>query len=514
MINKNKHTILGMVGSWSVFLLLIVGFFYFFQNSYAIEVQEQNFPTETFSSNYTSGDKVNLLAKALQGNLSYANKIFNFEVPDNYKLSDNSKPLYTLMKNLKVPAGTEKFEITDDNPIEIKDAGLLYILSHGYNTVNTTNTIFSTNKFGGVTDNAVKQYITQIATWLYLFENKTKFNTNYCIDTGRGINSCDFYVNGSTTLVSSTEVRKMISDAASKTGYNYLNYITLLVDTAKNYTYNNKIGMSLIDEDSIKYVIHDDGSYLTTEEITPAPSYGEENYLSYSLRLEDPNKYGAYLTDKDGNKITNTSNLSGSFKIHVPLKKDISSMDLRTIKVTLTGEFIQLKGFSYRVTTSSFPLIDSNKKQVFSDVVLGYSPTVNTSIEISLRNITRISKIDVSNSQELPGATLEIKDKATNKVIDTWVSTTSPKYFFLKNGNYILCETSAPAGYALNTECIDFTVDGTKIVAVEMKNDKAVEVPNTGKKLDKLVYICGLASLILGLAITLIVLFERKKKEQ
>ena len=85
----------------------------------------------------------------------------------------------------------------------------------------------------------------------------------------------------------------------------------------------------------------------------------------------------------------------------------------------------------------------------------------------------QISKQDMTTKEELPGATLVIKD-ASGKVIETWVSTNEPKYIEgLKAGNYTLCETQAPEGYVLATECVNFTVkaDGSITKAV-MYNEK------------------------------------------
>ena len=74
--------------------------------------------------------------------------------------ADNKTLLYILMKNLETPANsTESFELTTDNPTTITDNGLKYIITHGYNNTNTTNTIFTTNTYGNVSDNNIKQYI-------------------------------------------------------------------------------------------------------------------------------------------------------------------------------------------------------------------------------------------------------------------------------------------------------------------------------------------------------------------
>lgn len=70
----------------------------------------------------------------------------------------------------------------------------------------------------------------------------------------------------------------------------------------------------------------------------------------------------------------------------------------------------------------------------------------------------RISKTDITGTNELAGATLVLKD-STGKEIDKWVSTTTAHYVELKPGEYTLTETIAPKGYKLSETVITFKVD-------------------------------------------------------
>ena len=84
----------------------------------------------------------------------------------------------------------------------------------------------------------------------------------------------------------------------------------------------------------------------------------------------------------------------------------------------------------------------------------------------------KVSKIDVTNNTELPGAKLEIRD-ADGKVIDSWISGSEPHYIegILKAGQkYTLTETAVPDGYKYAEE-ITFEVgkDG-KVQTVTMKD--------------------------------------------
>ena len=178
IMKKRAFVLFGSI----LFVFMCVMGMKLFNQSYAAPVTKSSkIPTEDFVSNYTGGDStINFISDSLSRNPSYSNYLHNFNVVPNYRVSDNSHPLYTLMKNLTFPAATENFEMTENNPIKVKDRGVLYILSHGYNSTNTTNTVFSQGKYGGVSDNSTKEYITQIALWLYLFENKNLFARGEC----------------------------------------------------------------------------------------------------------------------------------------------------------------------------------------------------------------------------------------------------------------------------------------------------------------------------------------------
>ena len=85
-----------------------------------------------------------------------------------------------------------------------------------------------------------------------------------------------------------------------------------------------------------------------------------------------------------------------------------------------------------------------------------------------------ISKVDITTDKELPGAHLQIKDKAGN-VIEEWVSTDKPHEItgkLIAGQEYTLIETTAPNGY-LVAESITFTVnrDGS-VNTVVMKDER------------------------------------------
>lgn len=270
--------------------------------------------------------------------------------------------------------------------------------------------------------------------------------------------------------------------------------------------------MAPLSSDKLSFTINSTGNLFTTEAITPLPNTNKSNYLYYTVEIEDPNNYGVYIVDQNNSRVSNTSVMTGSFKIVVPLKDDVSTMDLTTVKVNVYGTFLAGKGYEYYVTkTAGEAIVNTNKKQVFSNVSLGYTPINRVLVSLSLGNFVKISKIDATTKSELAGASLVITNKTDTTKKWEWVSTTTPHYISLEDGTYSLCETQAPNGYVLNTTCIDFTVDNSKIVPVVMEND--IKIPDTGKFSSAVPYIFGGIVGLFGIMIISVTVKRKKINE-
>ena len=92
-----------------------------------------------------------------------------------------------------------------------------------------------------------------------------------------------------------------------------------------------------------------------------------------------------------------------------------------------------------------------------------------------------ISKQDITNGKELPGATLQIIDY-NGEVVEEWTSSDTPHYIegkLVAGKTYTLHEEVAPDGYIVATD-ITFTVseDGT-VTEVVMKDERIPEKPKT-----------------------------------
>lgn len=125
----------------------------------------------------------------------------------------------------------------------------------------------------------------------------------------------------------------------------------------------------------------------------------------------------------------------------------------------------------------------------------------------------KISKQDITNKKELPGATLVVKDYEGN-VIKEWVSGNEATYIELKPGTYTLTETIAPDGYILSTETITFTVkeDGsvTEVVMYNTPNSKEVPVEDTASFKTMTSSLIG----IIIIAVGSFVIFKNSKKQE
>ncbi len=462
----------------STLLIVLVGTLIglsLFNNSFAIDTINSNLPTKEFTSNLTNYNSYNLIANSLKGKTEYDDFVDNFNTAINFTTQEGT-PLYSLMKNFDFPTVNETFELIEQNPKNITDKGLIYIMSHGYNLINITNNIFTKNTHGSVVDNNIKQYITQIAIWLYIFENKDNF-PDYCLQTNidSSITSCDFYNKTSNKVMTESSVRGIITQASNNKDFEYLGYIIELVNDAEAYVEEDS-SLNEISTSSLSYTFYD--NYIISSLINPKPKTNKDNFISYSIEIEDLENYGIYIVNKDNQKIDNLNGLNQEFKIYIPLKQDLSTMDLTKVKITIKGTFIENKGYEYRITKSSAGDIIDKKKQKFANEMLAYIPLTEINIDFNLKNFTKISKVDITSKKELPGAKLVINNKDTNSKVSEWTSSDKPHYLFLENGNYELCETIPPDKYELQTECIDFKVEKEKITTQVMEN-KLMDIPDT-----------------------------------
>ena len=471
-------------------------------SSYAYNIVSASYPNSDFTTNYRNS-KINYISEALVRNSNSSTFVNSLEVADNLGTSSGNI-IYLLQRNLEIPASTEKFEISSENPTSINDTGIMYIINHGYNNFNKLNHIFSSSSEYGTANVNQKYYVTQIALWLYLAEKESSF-TDICHN-----NACKF-VDTSGNSVSANNVRTLINTCSEYDGYKFLKYIIKLVDDAKSYNGNSSTpAIAANSSNRATYTLDDSKNFITTDLETLEITSNGDNFLYYTFEIDDPDNLGIYLTDNNGNRLNEASiyHRSFGFKINIPLKDDIESIDLTSTIIHIYGHFVlDVPIRNYRVTDSSNGLLlpAPLKSQKYSNVLLGTAQEYATELKYNLMNFVTVSKVDITNNKELPGAKLKVTRKSDSAIYE-WTSTSKAHYFALEVGEYTLCETAAPDGYKLKEECIDFTFDGTHIVSLKMENEPIVEVgtPNTAlfKGLSK--YIFGIVLIIAGIGIFIV----------
>lgn len=219
-------------------------------------------------------------------------------------------------------------------------------------------------------------------------------------------------------------------DSSSNT---YATQIKKLVNKAKETTsYDNSDPTISLSSDTIKFTLSEDKQNYVSNEIQVTSSETD-----YKIELVDAPE-GAQISKGDNGIV-----------ITVPASAVGESKSTFSVKVSNSKTLLEF----YKYTPSN------NKYQTMAAVYPVSKEASDTKSMSITGNKVVISKQDITNKEELPGATLVVKDSEGNE-IDKWVSGTTPHEIpNLKPGTYTLTETIAPEGYELSTETIEFTVD-------------------------------------------------------
>ena len=106
---------------------------------------------------------------------------------------------------------------------------------------------------------------------------------------------------------------------------------------------------------------------------------------------------------------------------------------------------------------------------------------------------------DKDNKENIDGAVLIVKDE-TGKEVSRWTTTKEAYKLKLNSGKYTLEEASAPTGYMLQNEKIEFLVNSDKTgdSEVTMFNTKALNVPITDANVSLYTIGLGIVGLFIG----------------
>lgn len=197
------------------------------------------------------------------------------------------------------------------------------------------------------------------------------------------------------------------------------------------------------------------------------------------------------ITDAAGNVIVSWT--SGN-KDSIRLKEKLEELGYRNVTAILDEKgAVQVNGLlhdtTYTLTETrpadgfatadsiTFQLVQGENGQTRVVIVNGENRTVQTDNVVHMVDDTtkvEISKTEIAGSGEIPGCELEITEKDTDTVIESWTSTKEKHIVeqkFVAGKIYVLTEKRPADGYA-TADSIEFTVEDTgKIQSVGMKDD-------------------------------------------
>lgn len=247
-------------------------------------------------------------------------------------------------------------------------------------------------------------------------------------------------------------------------------YILREIEPAFGYTYAKDIPFTVSDDGTIDKIIMVD--YETSVKILKVDEDGNGlNGATIQILDSNKNPVKARITSDEfeqGKDMIFTSKASGT----------VITGQLDANTVYYLRELVSPDG--YYVAADDM-LFTTNKSNVVKLVSL---ENVKTKIVIH--------KTDITGTEEIPGATITIKDK-NGTIVDTWISTTEPHEItgkLVAGEEYTMHEESAPGGYHYSLD-VKFTVplNDEGIVQVYMSDEKT-EIPfsktdlTTGKELE------------------------------
>ena len=272
-----------------------------------------------------------------------------------------------------------------------------------------------------------------------------------------------------------------------------------------HYVKNLPVGTYTLEE-----IYAPDGYVLSNEKIT-FKVYKDGKTSTVTMYNKPKELTKVVISKKD---VTNSKELPGATLVVKDSNGKIIDEWVSTNKV---HELKNLSEGTYTLEETIAPkgYVLSTEKITFKVTRDGKTSTVTmyNKPEDVKENIIVITKKDITNDKELPGATLIVKD-AKGNIIDKWVSGNESHIIKgLTAGTYTLEEVSAPKGYVLNKETITFEVkdngEVTEVVMYNTPESTEIIVPPTGLDSSSIAYIIG--GLIIAIGSVLI--YRNAKKQ-
>ena len=425
--------------------------------------------------------------------------------------SQGNKIAYCFNKKLEAPVNGSTLYKTDNSllPNEVKTTQYIYILDNGYGGSWNSSVIGSGNY-----TNDQKYYITQLALWIA--QGSADANTVKGLGT-LGTAAYNLYsaaVKNASTIAYKPEVSFTGTPNMHLDGDYYVsdditvnvkvgsNATIVLVDVpvGSKFIVNGNVGTNTATvTDGTKIKIQVPASEITQNRTIKVSGYtsatwkriqvykynGDDNVQNIGLIFPETHKATAELST--------TINPKGSLIIEKVELVNNSQVKLGGVTLALldsNGKEIErwntsdanpktinnlTLGATYTISEITAP--DGYKKIADKKVTIDSATAKKVTVVNSKVTAIKISKQDITNKEELPGADLVLTGP-DGKLVEKWQSTTEPHYITkeLEDGKYTLTETSAPEGYALNTETVTFEIKNGELVGDE------VVMYNTPKK--------------------------------
>ncbi len=300
---------------------------------------------------------------------------------------------------------------------------------------------------------------------------------------------------GTETFTADTAIKTAVSD---ETGYfefteiPYGEYVIREIAAPNGYILSDKQYPVTVNEDGDTVELTAENEAITVE-ISKQDIYGSE-LAGAEMQLVDENSEVVDEWVSDG-----TNHVIRELKVGKYTLKETAAPD----------GYIIATDISFEVFTDGSVIVENVDETATTED--GY-PLV---VMVDDTTKVEISKLDITNDEELVGATLQIIDE-DGVVVEEWVSYEHPHFIeaqLIAGKTYTLTETAAPDGYTI-ANSIDFTVneDGT-VNTVVMYDEPIPDTPDTPTG-DTTSRLPGILMIAAGLVMVLIAGMGRKKKDE
>ncbi len=265
------------------------------------------------------------------------------------------------------------------------------------------------------------------------------------------------------------------------------------------------------------------GHYLLQEVEVNKPNYQQSTDL-YPFVIESPDqivtinenkpivnieKQGQITLTKSGPTLENFSSNIVNLEAAEYNVLDADNQIVTTLVTNSDGyaESIPLSFGDYQLVESKAPVgyqLDTSIYQFTIDENSYKTPIEVHMADKLITNDVKITKVDIDNNEELPGAKMKINNRETKTQVESWTSTTEAHEVTLNYGQYQICEETAPNGYKLNKQCIDFDVTKAGVTQEFTFENEPMKMAVTGAyRIDQLIKLVVI--LAVGICIKLIV---------